>query len=141
MNPEAVGAPGAGAGVAVGGGVVDATGAPAAHALPPTTTATSIPVVIIVRLNRRPLPVFIMHPFTSVPLTRDSEPRASLRRRRQSVGVRAALAQPISETARAITRARSAKPANDSSDISSFARCVSGMVSVGLNAIEFDSEK
>lgn len=44
-------------------------------------------------------------------------------------------------TARAMTSARMTKPPKDSSDMRSFARAVSGMVSVGLKAIELEREK
>lgn len=49
--------------------------------------------------------------------------------------------QPMRLTARAMTSARITNPPKDSSDMRSFARAVRGMVSVGLKAIELDSEK
>ena len=60
---------------------------------------------------------------------------------RSRLGDRACRGQPSRLTARAITSARITNPANASNTMSIFARCESGIASVGLNAIESEAEK
>ena len=48
---------------------------------------------------------------------------------------------PNRETARAITRASTINAPDDSATMRAFARVLSGIASVGLNAIELDAEK